>query len=367
MGLFSFKRRHARPVTERPGVCETLAATPGNSIPGQPSVSVVLTEDDVALRVARWRPTSRKVRGTVLLLQGRAEFIEKYFETIAELRRRGFHVVTFDWRGQGGSERLAPNRRLGHVPRFSHYRRDVVAVMKEVVEPHTPEPRFALAHSTGAAILLDMAHDGLCPVKRMVLVSPLIDIARIEDRMWPHVLAATLRAIGRGRRFIPGGGETALLTKPFDGNRLSSDPVRYARNSEAASTNPHLAVGEPSISWLAGVLALVRRFRQPRYALEVLTPTLVVAAGADEVVSTPAIERFCARLKAGHALILPGARHEILMERDEIRQDFWAAFDAFVPGLDAAEPAVASPRQKRKRLSVDAPVAGSDDRAAASG
>ncbi|TXM82325.1 alpha/beta hydrolase, partial [Methylobacterium sp. WL122] len=43
-------------------------------------------------------------------------------------------------------------------------------------------------------------------------------------------------------------------------------------------------------------------------------------------------QRFAARLKAGHILVLPDARHEILSERDAIREDFWAAFDAFVPG-----------------------------------
>jgi lysophospholipase len=30
--------------------------------------------------------------------------------------------------------------------------------------------------------------------------------------------------------------------------------------------------------------------------------------------------------------VIPGARHEILMERDVIREEFWAAFDAFIPG-----------------------------------
>ena len=38
------------------------------------------------------------------------------------------------------------------------------------------------------------------------------------------------------------------------------------------------------------------------------------------------------RLKAGRVIVIPGARHEILMERDVLREQFWAAFDAFVPG-----------------------------------
>ena len=59
---------------------------------------------------------------------------------------------------------------------------------------------------------------------------------------------------------------------------------------------------------------------------------LLVAAGHDEVVSTAAIEAFGMQLLAGRHLILPGAKHEILQEQDLYRAQFWAAFDAFVPG-----------------------------------
>jgi lysophospholipase len=30
--------------------------------------------------------------------------------------------------------------------------------------------------------------------------------------------------------------------------------------------------------------------------------------------------------------VIPGARHELLMERNSLRELFWAAFDAFIPG-----------------------------------
>jgi lysophospholipase len=57
-----------------------------------------------------------------------------------------------------------------------------------------------------------------------------------------------------------------------------------------------------------------------------------LAAGRDEIVSTSAIEDFSIRLRTGSHLIVPGAKHELMMERDRYRAQFWAAFDAFVPG-----------------------------------
>jgi lysophospholipase len=83
----------------------------------------------------------------------------------------------------------------------------------------------------------------------------------------------------------------------------------------------------------------MKRLADPRVPGRIATPTLIVAAGGDPVCGTRTTERFARGLRAGHILVLPDARHEILSERDAIRQDFWAAFDAFMPGSDAAEPA----------------------------
>jgi lysophospholipase len=73
-------------------------------------------------------------------------------------------------------------------------------------------------------------------------------------------------------------------------------------------------------------------------------PVLMLAAGDDRVVSSKAIEEFANRLKVGTQLLLRGSRHEILQERDLIREQFWAAFDAFVPSAVTSrlgEPVVA--------------------------
>ena len=50
------------------------------------------------------------------------------------------------------------------------------------------------------------------------------------------------------------------------------------------------------------------------------------------------------------AIVIPGARHEILMEREAIREQFWAAFDAFIPGspnaFEEADPGPVEARAK---------------------
>jgi len=308
-----------------------LYPTPDNPVPGESAVMTVTTSDGLALRAARWVPPG-PLRGTVCILQGRAEFIEKYFETVGDLLLRGFAVATFDWRGQGLSARRLGNPRKGHVRSFDEFRRDLDAVRDQLLISYMPEPHFALCHSMGGAIALNAAAEEWLPFRRLVTTAPMIGLAVTKRPKAAARLAFFLNALGFGRSFIPGGGETSIARKPFKGNPLTGDPVRYARNADAATAVGAGAIGDPTIAWMNAAFRLMDKFQDPRFGLKVRLPTLIVAAGADAVCATSATERLAARLKAGHAIVIPGARHEILMERDAIREQFWAAFDAFIPG-----------------------------------
>ena len=78
----------------------SLIDIPANPVPAGAVSGTIKTRDDIEIRYARWPPPPGR-KGTVCLFQGRAEFIEKYFETVRDLRARGFAVATLDWRGQG--------------------------------------------------------------------------------------------------------------------------------------------------------------------------------------------------------------------------------------------------------------------------
>lgn len=337
-----------------------LVATPENPVPVDPVAAEVVTEDGVRLRAVRWTPTAGAPRGTVCLLQGRAEFIEKYFEAVTELRQRGFAVVAFDWRGQGRSGRQVGDAHKGHVRSFADYGLDLEAIRAQVLEPYTPKPHFALAHSMGAAVALIEARAGRLPFERLVAMAPMVELRMLR---WPNFAARAsflLWLLRLGQIYVPGGGPTSIATKPFPGNRLTTDPVRYARNAAVATALGAGAVGDPTIGWINAAFRAMAALADPRFALEVRVPTLVVAAGADPVCSTPAIERFASRLKAGHAIVLPGAKHELLMERDPIREQFWAAFDAFIPGT-RIQGAQASRVQEPQRRLVEPVVGGGHD------
>ena len=177
----------------------TLVSIPANPVPDGAVTGTLKTPDGVSLRFARWEPPPGR-KGTVCLFQGRSEFIEKYFETVRDLRARGFAVATFDWRGQGLSDRALGNRRKGYVRNFAQYQIDLDTFINEIVLPDCPPPLFALAQSMGATVLLQAAHAGLRWFDRIVLLSPMIALPGMRRLGATRALVRSMRLAGLGER-----------------------------------------------------------------------------------------------------------------------------------------------------------------------
>ncbi|GAB2184620.1 alpha/beta fold hydrolase [Roseibium sp. LAB1] len=349
----------------------TLIDHPDNPVPDGARSGFVTTPDGKKIRYAHWPAAGVRRKGTVTLLQGRAEFIEKYFEVIEDLRKRGFAVIAFDWRGQGGSQRLTRNPRRGHVSNFGKYKLDLRTVLKEVSLATYPGPHFALAHSTGALVVLSDTERLRTMLDRAVLTAPLLGLPSgtwspglVSGYRWvlrkltlglfgrpglkataPKTsgliekvaipVARLLSMFGLGRLFVPGGN--AEVSVPFETNRQTSDKARFERFNKVLDQAPELGIGSPTLGWLGTTGRAMMMLRRRDAGPNIKLPCLVLAAGNDRIVSTPMIEDFVARAKATAYVEIAGAEHELMMERDAFRDQFWAAFDAFVPGLEAEQ------------------------------
>jgi lysophospholipase len=309
----------------------TLVSIPANPVPEDVVSGTIKTPDGAELRFARWAPPAGR-KGTVCVFQGRSESIEKYFETVRDLRDRGFAVATIDWRGQGHSSRSLRNPRKGYVRNFSDFEIDVEAFVQQVVLPDCPPPYFALAHSMGGAVMLRIAYAGKRWFDRMVLSAPMIDLPGRATSFPARALVQVLRLAGQGGRYIPGGSDELTGASTFINNPFTSDPVRFARNTAILEEDPTLGLASPTVAWADTALRTMHGFRASNYPSRIRQPILMMAASSDTVVSTAAIEEFAYHLRAGSHLVIAGSKHEILQEQDRFRTQFWAAFDAFVPG-----------------------------------
>ena len=275
--------------------------------------------DGVQLRLAHW-PGDRR---HVLILPGRTEWIEKYGQVVAALARAGWGALVLDWRGQGLSDRLAPDARLGHVGRFTDYQIDLHAALAAAAElAPGPGPLPILAHSMGGCILLRALTEGL-QTPAVAFSAPMWGLDQpFGLRLGLRAGAALTGPFGRDAAYTPTTGpEYGLLSMVFADNPLTRDRAQFDRMKAQLAAHPELTVGGPSLRWIAAALAEMRALaRAPSPGL----PALIGLGDNERIVSPAAIHRRAAAWTSADLVTYAEAEHELLMESPKVRDDFLA-------------------------------------------
>lgn len=309
----------------------SLAVVPSNPVPEGARVAFFETSDKVRLRYATFPKTQGAPRGTICLVQGRTEFIEKYFETIADFQARGFAVATFDWRGQGGSQRLLANPRLGHVRRFDDYWTDLRSFHGSILLPDCPGPYYLVGHSMGGMVSLLAGLRDRMMFDRMFLSAPMValDGQPLSMAGMARVCGA-LALLGLGGLPIGRKSDKPASEMSFAGNPVTSDVTRFTRMTDVLKARPDLEVGNPTIGWAAAAFSAMALAAEDEFPGAVKIPVLMLAAARDEIVSRSAIESLGLRMRSGRHAMIAAAKHELFMETDGVRAQVFAAFDAFI-------------------------------------
>lgn len=268
------------------------------------------TDDEVRIRAGLWPAPG--ARGTVLLFPGRTEYIEKYGRAADDFARRGLATLTVDWRGQGLADRLTDDPMTGHVDLFSDYQRDVAALVDLAYDLDLPRPWHLLSHSMGGCIALRAAIAGL-DIVSCVFSGPMWGI-QIADPLRPLAwsLAWGSRQLGVGHHYAPGtDSRTYVLYEPFETNKLTRDREMYDYMIGHLRAHPELALGGPSLHWLHEALVETRE-------LSILPspdlPCLTLMGSEEDIVDTDRIRGRMEDWPGGQLEVVPGARHEVLME-----------------------------------------------------
>lgn len=275
--------------------------------------------DGWQLRTAHWLcPVETGSKGTILFINGRGDFIEKYAETYHDWLDAGFSVVTFDWRGQGGSGRLGKTPGHGHIDDFNSLQNDLAEIF-EWFTLRFQAPHFAVAHSMGGHLLLRHLARHPEAILRGVLLAPMLNITAppVGPRLaaW---MARAMVALGRGHEWTFGAG-------PFgsggDKRRLllTSDIGRYDDELWWVAQNPSLAIGGITWGWLNAAFASIARLSP------VSTPLLVLIAEKEALVDNAATRRMFPAVETVHS-----AAHELLRERHAIRTRVVRRIEAYL-------------------------------------
>jgi len=310
---------------------ETLAgAAPLVQIPGAPAPEVGAAEwftgqGGAKLRAALF-PAPRPI-GSVVISGGRAEFIEKYLDVAAELVERGFTVLIHDWRGQGLSQRMLPDRLMGHADGYADFIADHKALL-DAFETRLPKPWFSLSHSMGGCLtMLALAH-GERRYAAAIFSAPMLGIAGFSPWLG-RMLGGTMTVLGRSNAYGVGGSVDPYSTT-FEADKLTHDRARYDRTRAYFLADRDLALGAVTWGWIRSAFDSVHWLQTARQVTQIKTPIVILGAAEEGLVDNAGQKIVAARIPGARYVEVPGAYHEILVETDDIRAQFWAEFDALV-------------------------------------
>lgn len=316
-----------------------LMGVPGAASPPGGEGSWYRGAGGLRLRAAFWRPTAlmgSKPRGTVVLSPGRTEPIEKYFELIGNLTARGWCVLAHDWRGQGLSARLLPDRLKGHARAVEEYLDDFARLL-DAWESVAPRPWVMVGHSMGAALNLATLEQGETRFSGALLSAPMLKIRTGKRSMWSVKLAVrwNLRH-GKAADYVLDDPDDPF-EHTFEKDALTSDEARYELWRQQLYACPHLAVGGPTWGWLAFAIDLGERTLKPKALKSVKIPVCVVQPADDDRVWKLTNKWATKRMGRGRYVEVPGSKHEVIMETDDLRAVFLNEFDALAAYVSPVE------------------------------
>ncbi len=291
------------------------------SLPPGGTIETWHADDDWPLRVGVWRGGAR---GTLLLLNGRGDFLEKYCEAVWRWRARGWAVVAPDWRGQGGSGRwLWSSGGDGFARLIADL--NMIAARAAMMEGQL----VAVGHSMGGHLLLRaMAQETAPPISRAVLLAPMLGLRAATVA---RVLARGAVWLGLGARVAIGQGVRSAADDARRAALLTGDPARQTDEAWWLARHPELDGGGATWGWLDAALQSIAGLGV-RGRITTADRVRAVLAGNDRVVDNRAGTTVLGRM-IGPARILgviAGAEHELLRETDPVRAALLARIDPFL-------------------------------------
>lgn len=287
------------------------------------------------IRFGTAAPESGVPDAVVIGLQGMGEFTEKYFELARDLISRNLSFWMIDWQGQGKSHRHLKDPHKRHSTGFEEDVADLHYFILEYVKHSAVHPDVGriplvmLGHSTGANIGLQFLRQYPEIFACAAFTAPLIGIKAL-GRLPPWLclpLAGLCREVMD--RAYTGFGEKRWRAAMRDDPRNdihSTDPVRKKVHNIWCQHDEALQVGNVTYGWIYHACRACLKLQRPGFLDDLPVPCLFALAGRDALVDNIAARKVIGRMKRATLLELPEARHEILMERDEWRGQFLAAF-----------------------------------------
>jgi lysophospholipase len=257
-------------------------------------------------------------RACIAILPGLSEFGEKYIETARFFKKHGFGLYVIDWAFQGRSTRFEGNRQKRHSDGYETDLSDLDYLMTRIIGKE--KPLYVLGHSMGGHLGLRYLAQHPGRVKAAAFSAPMVDIQALHygRPFFKRLLDFCCRF---DSAYVPGGKDWHEEARRNDGTDIfSSDPVRDGIHFAWSKADPQLQVGNPTLKWVYETLQSVNALEDE--VENITIPVLLGAAGQERLVDNKEMYEAAEKMPYAQIIRFPTAKHEILMETDDIRDAF---------------------------------------------
>lgn len=257
-------------------------------------------------------------RPLIVCLPGLSEFCEKYYETANFFINNGYNILVIDWAYQGRSTRLSSNPHKRHSDGYDSDINDLKLILDKNITQNTP--LFMLGHSMGGHIGLRFLSQYPDYFQAASFSAPMLGIKDLKYTGWLVRLFAPFFRFFQ-TSYIPKGQNWRVSARKSDGTDIfSSDPLRDTIHNIWCSHDPALQVGNPTVKWILESLKSIAFLK--KNLKKIKTPILIGMAEKEEIICNDAIKTATKKIPNAKILSLKNAKHEIIMETDNIRDEF---------------------------------------------
>lgn len=296
-----------------------------------PRYQFLKVPDGTLLRYQVFSPlTLSNVRPTILLLHGRASYIERYTHFIGHLCNLGYEVWTFDWRGQGLSTRYAGMK--GYVGSYQEYLKDLDLFVRTFL--HNDEidrPFIILGQSMGGHIGLRYMAENPGIAKGAILASPMLDInTGIWGKSGAIWVSRLMTTFGLGKSYVFGHRDYDPTSEAFEGNLLTRSAEMFYRDRHHQLMNPDLINLGVTYGWVDATLRSIAQLTDAEKLKRIKVPIKFFIAGDDRVVDNSVLGFYLENLSKAESYTFAGARHQLLSELPDVRHAIYEGIEQFV-------------------------------------
>ncbi len=267
--------------------------------------------DQKPLFASFFDPSPAAVRGSVSILHGFTESIEKYAELIYYFLKEGYAVGIYEQRGHGRSYRRLSDTTMTHVGRFEEYVWDFAAFTKYAGK-ELPAPHFLFAHSMGGAVAALYLERYRSAYRKVVLSSPMIaPQTNGLPRFAVRALAFAAKSTGKSEKRIFSAARYPGREYFADG--CASSRARFEFYESFKRSHALFRNYSPTYGWLLAAVGVTGRILKRGEAEKIAPPVMIYTAENDRTVRNRETLLFASRLANGSLTRVRNTRHEIYM------------------------------------------------------